>query len=145
MIDFKRIAKTASSWWSNDDEPGLISLNEENRDEIADLLMGHKVVKADDEHLLLDDGTVLKAVGHDGGCSCGAGDYDLSVLNGVDNIITKVEFDYSPEGDDSGSGEGYYRIWVYAEDQKINLMQVDGTDGNGYYGTGYGLLVRRAS
>jgi hypothetical protein len=116
------------------------------------------VTKVGDEHLLLDNGTVIKAIGHDGGCACSAGCYDLSVLNGVDNIITRVEFDYLPGGDgDYGKPEkperthpddpedpwtGYYRVFVFADNQQINLMQFDGSDGNGYYGTGFELLVR---
>ena len=157
---FRPIKGSASSW--GDTEPGVQRLNEESREEITNLLMGRKVEKVDDEHLLLDDGTVIKAIGHDGGCACSAGCYDLSVLNGVDNIITRVEFDYCPTGDFEGwrdeptdaqsceygasedKWEGHYRIFVFADDQRINLMQVDGSDGNGYYGTGYELLVRMA-
>lgn len=150
-----RPINTTSSWSTPE---GVTALSEHDQEEIRDLLLGHTVVKADEEHLLLDNGTVIKAIGHEGGCSCGAGDYDLSVLNGVDNAITSVEFDYAPAGDDVGphkrvkshpddpEGEwtGYYRIFVYAENEKINLMQVDGSDGNGYYGTGFALLVRPA-
>ena len=72
------------------------------------------------------------------------------MLNSADNAITAVEFDYAPHSDDDDdiddeAGSGYYRIFVYAENQKINLMQFDGTDGNGYYGTGFEILVRRPS
>jgi hypothetical protein len=156
-MDFTPIKGTASSW--GDLEPGVRRLNEDDADEITSLLMGRRVVKADDEHLLLDDGTVIKAIGHDGGCACSAGCYDLSVLNGVDNIITRVEYDYQPAGDwpDDSPREnphpddppdkwtGFYRVFVYAENQQINLMQFDGSDGNGYYGTGFELLVREVS
>ncbi|TDE03435.1 DUF7448 domain-containing protein [Jiangella asiatica] len=158
-MTFKPIEGTASSWRT---EPGVIRLNEENQDEITQLLLWRKVTKVDGEHLLLNDGTVIKAIGHEGGCACSAGDYDLSVLNGVDNVITRVAFDYCPTGDDEGWGdestaaqrceyearedryEGHYRIFVFAENQRINLMQFDGSDGNGYYGTGFELLVRPA-
>lgn len=151
---FRPIATTAQTW---NDEPGTYRLNEDDTDKITALLMGRKVTKVDGEHLLLDDGTLVKAIGHDGGCSCPAGCYDLSVLNGVDNIITRVEFDYHPASDydpwdgpneakkcdpDQEDWSGHYRIFVFAEDQRINLMQVDGSDGNGYYGTGYELVVR---
>jgi len=155
MTDFTPIVATADSYY--DREEGLTALHEESRNEITELLMGHKVEKVDGEHLLLDNGVLIKAIGHRGGCACSAGDYDLSVLNGVDNIVTKVEFDYSPAGDyDRAPSDnphpddpedlwtGYYRIFVYAENQRINLMQVDGSDGNGYYGTGFELLVRPA-
>ena len=29
--------------------------------------------------------------------------------------------------------------------KKIKILQVDGTDGNGYYGTGYSIRVREKS
>lgn len=160
MSGFEPIAGSASAWsrWS-EPEPNIRGLTEDDQDDIAELLMGRKVVKADDEHLILDNGTVIKAIGHDGGCACNAGCYDLSVLNGVDNIITKVEFDYRPASDgdypmkagrrhpDDPEDEwtGYYRVFVYAENQRINLMQFDGTDGNGYYGTGFAILVREVT
>lgn len=156
MTEFQPIKGTASSHYYEREE-GVRVLNEEDRDVITKLLLGKKVVKADREHLLLDDGTTIKAIGHDGGCACNAGCYDLSVLNGVDNIITRVEYDYRPAGDGDkveGSGHpddpedewsGYYRVFVYADNQRINLMQFDGTDGNGYYGTGFELLVREVS
>ena len=139
---FTLIAGIASSWES---EPGVRRLNHEQQEEMTALLMGHKVVKVDAEHLQLDNGTVIKAIGHDGGCACSAGCYDLSVLNGVDNIITRVDFDYQPDGDYSDrDADGFYRVFVYADNQQINLMQFDGTDGNGYYGTGFEILVREA-
>lgn len=151
MNEFRPIGGSAGSW-SRD--PDAKTLNENSEQEIADLLTGRRVTKVDDEHLLLDDGTVIKAIGHEGGCICGAGDYDLSVLNGVDNIITRVEFDYAPAGDGEypehgkhpddpeDKWTGYYRIFVYADNEQVNLMQFDGSDGNGYYGTGFELLVR---
>jgi hypothetical protein len=156
---FEPITGDASAW-NRDREDGVRVLNEDDTNEITELLIGRKVEKVDGEHLRLDNGTIIKAIGHDGGCACSAGCYDLSVLNGVDNIITRVEFDYHPAGDgDPYDGPsdakrcdpnqedwtGHYRIFVYAENQKINLMQVDGSDGNGYYGTGYELLVREVS
>jgi hypothetical protein len=152
--EFRTIKGSAQDWYG-DLEPGVKALNHENQSEIAALLKGHKVVKADDEHLILDNGTVIKAIGHDGGCACSAGCYDLSVLNGVDNVITRVEFDYQPTGDfederpapshldDPKDGwTGFYRVFVFADNQRINLMQFDGSDGNGYYGTGFEILVR---
>lgn len=153
-MTFTPIKGTASSFGYHED--GVETLNEDNQEDIAALLIGRRVEKVDGEHLLLDDGTLIKAIGHDGGCSCSAGNYDLSVLNRVDNAITSVEFDYRPADDDedpvrsshpddpASPYEGYYRIFVYAESEKINLMQFDGSDGNGYYGTGFEILVRRA-
>jgi hypothetical protein len=157
MSEFRTIKGSAQDWYG-DLEPGVKTLNHENRDEITALLMGRRIVKADAEHLVLDNGTVIKAIGHDGGCACSAGCYDLSVLNGVDNVITRVEFDYQPTGDfeeerpapshpdDPTDGwTGFYRVFVFADNQQINLMQFNGSDGNGYYGTGFELLVREVS
>src|SRR5689334_17393017 len=145
MSTFKPIKADASSW---DRDADVRVLSQDDQAEITHLLVGRKVTKVDGEHLLLDDGTVIKAIGHDGGCACSAGCYDLSVLNGVDNVITRVAFDYRPAGDDdypekgdhpddpADEWTGFYRVFVFADNEQINLMQFDGTDGNGYYGTG---------
>jgi hypothetical protein len=123
---------------------GIDHLDHDQEAEIAELLVGHKVTKVSDDHLMLDDGTVLKLFGNDGGCACSAGCYDLTELNGVDNIITRVEVEAKPDDDSIFDGEpGTYRIFVFADNQKINLATFEGTDGNGYYGTGFHVLVRR--
>lgn len=121
--------------------------DETQKQEITDLLVGHTVTKVADNTLRLDDGTVLELEGHDGECSCSAGCYDLVELNGVDNFITRVEFEDEPSGDDyvdGGDGMGHYKIFVFAENRRINLATFKGTDGNGYYGTGYEIRVRPA-
>lgn len=111
---------------------------------IESLLMGRKVTKVDKDKLLLDDGTILILRGNEG-CGCSAGNYALTELNGTDNIITAVEFEDNPDYDDRFVDEndegGYYRIFVYADDKKINMAEFDGSDGNGYYGTGYSIEV----
>ncbi len=114
-------------------------LTQANHDAIAELLLGRKVEKVDDRTLLLDNGAKLTLRGNDGGCSCGAGDYQLTELNGIDNVITNVEFLDDPDTDDT-DGEGY-RIFVFAGNEKINLATFEGTDGNGYYGTGYSVEI----
>jgi hypothetical protein len=118
----------------------LTSFNEEEHDGITALLLGRKVTKVADDTLVLDDSRVLKFIGHDGGCACSSGCYDLTELNGVDNVITRVEFVNDPAGDDH-NGEGTYQIFVYADNVRINLATFEGTDGNGYYGTGYEIRV----
>lgn len=152
--DFTPIPDPASDWTTPD---GVRRVDQTQEDYITGLLMGRTVTKADGQHLVLDNGTVIKAIGHEGGCACSAGCYDLSVLNGADNVITRVEYDYQPAGDDKypatgthpddpeDDWTGFYRVFVYADNQRINLMQFDGSDGNGYYGTGFELLVREVS
>jgi hypothetical protein len=123
-------------------------------DRLRSLLMGRKIVSTEirDEmvgdyydrgpvgYLTLDDGVVLKVWGNDGGCACSSGCYPLTELNECDNIITNVEVEDSPMGD-YHVGDGYYRIFVFADNRRINVASFDGSDGNGYYGTGWWLAV----
>ena len=60
----------------------------------------------------------------------------------MDNIITNVEFYNDPASDYTG-GDGNYSIFVFADNKKINLATFEGSDGNGYYGTGYYVTVRK--
>lgn len=131
---------------------GKLFLNHTQKEEITNLLMGRKVTKISDHDLELDNGVLLNLPDTEGGCACSAGDYDLSELNGVDNIITRVEFEDSPATDDGPyvydhdgnylESYGTYKIFVYADNQKVNLATWTGSDGNGYYGTGYEIEVK---
>lgn len=130
--------------------------NEDDADQIAALLVGRRIVSAEqgsyhldgryswereaEGRLVLDDGTILYLAGHEGGCSCGAGDYDLESVTAVDNVITSARVESSPSGDDE-DGDGTYRIFAIADNTEINVAEFVGTDGNGYYGTGFSLTV----
>ena len=118
----------------------MTTFYQDDADAITELLMGRKVTKVSDAELLLDNGTVLRLEGNDGGCACNAGCYDLVELNGCDNVITRVEFRNDPD-DDYSDENGVYQIFVYADNHKINLATFEGSDGNGYYGTGYSITV----
>ena len=137
--------------------PRLLETSEQ---EIRDLLMGHRIVSAevgsfdlpDDERgwswttkasgrLTLDDGTQVLVVPNEGGCACSAGDYELAHLASVDNIITDVRLVAEDVGEDRYEPDTHYRIYVIADAVEINVMSVEGNDGNGYYGTGYELFV----
>jgi len=92
--------------------------------------------------LILDDGTQVLVAPNDGGRSCGAGDYSLTALACTDNVITSVRTAVEAHpvfgGDDEAKS---YRIYVVADAVEVNAVQIDGDDGNGYYGTGYELIV----
>lgn len=135
-------------------------LTEEESHTIAALFVGRRIVEAQvggrfadappvryqaaQGRLVLDDGTVLWLAGNDGGCSCGAGDYPLERVARVDNIITSARVECSPTGDEAPEGgSGTYRIFVVADAVEINVAEFVGTDGNGYYGTGFALTVER--
>lgn len=114
-------------------------------EEIEDLLLGKRVAKADDEHLILDDGTTLRLIGNVGCGGCTSGWYELAHLGEVDNVITRVEFPTKRDSDlvDGEWVPGYYTIFVFAGDAWINLATFEGDDGSGYYGTGYEIRVRK--
>lgn len=113
---------------------------EEHEDEIKELLLYRKIIKVDGNKLFLDNGIELEVYPNVGCSGCGSGAYYIIELNNCDNVITNVELIC-----DSGKGEWdkkSYKIFVYAEDSIIKVLQVDGLDGNGYYGTGYEIAVR---
>lgn len=125
--------------YSEDDEAGL-----------RDLLVGKSVVSATigsvgsygevEGRLTLSDGTVL-AVGGNAGCGgCSSGWYDLTELNTVDNIITNVQV-IKPPTDSYEDFSGAYRVFVFADNEAINLATFEGDDRNGYYGTGFWVEV----
>lgn len=118
-------------------------LNECNENEIRELLLYRKVVRVDNSTntLTLDNGTELTFEGNEGCGGCSAGWYSVTELNECDNAITNVEFVCDSDTKDSYD-ETSYKIFVYAEDRHIKLAQIDGDDGNGYYGTGYTLYVK---
>ena len=116
---------------------------ESDENEIRELLLYRKVVKVEGNTLVLDNGTELTFEGNAGCGFCGSGWYSVTELNECDNVITNVEFvrDNVVKNKD-GYDETSYKIFVYAEDKHIKLAQIDGDDGNGYYGTGYTLYVK---
>ena len=112
-------------------------LNECDEKELKDLLVGHKVTQVVDATLTLDDGTSLYFEANEGCGGCGSCCYTLNELNKVDNIITNVEITTADEGYDT-----YYRIYVYAEQPQL-LAEFEGSDGNGFYGTGFTITVSK--
>lgn len=125
-----------------DPEPNIERITHEEESRIRDLLIGRRVVEVSGEQCKLDDGTVLCIVPNEGCGGCPSGYYELEHLQSVDNAIMSVEFDteeLSEHGEDLA-----YRVFVFADAERINLYTVSGSDGNGYYGTGYHILVRPA-
>ncbi len=120
---------------------GIPSLYQNNEEEIKKLLLGRTIEKVDDNTLKLDNGLVLE-IQPNQGCCCGAGDYNITELNECLNVITNVELVDVVNESDGWSVAHSYKIFVYAENTKIKLLQVDGDDGNGYYGTGYEIVIK---
>lgn len=106
---------------------------------VNEQLMFHKVVsvtEVDDQtaELTLDNGVVLVAEGNEGCGGCSNGWYFLTALNSCDNAITNVEVV-------EDGAETTFSLFVYAADNRINLLTYEGDD-NGYYGVGYTLRVK---
>lgn len=117
-------------------------------DGIATLLVGHKIVGVEIDPtdpqfgtLTLDDGTVLEIQGNEG-CACAAGNYYITSLATCDNIITNVEVVDTIVGDSHWEEDHKYQIFVYTAHEQIAAVEIDGTDGNGYYGTGFWIGVK---
>ena len=115
------------------------TLYECNEKEIEELLLGHKIV-ADENNdtLILDNGVVLQINPNIGCGGCESGNYYLEHITSVNNAITNVEF--VEEFEDDCYYE-HYKIFVIADGMTTELLDVYGTDGNGYYGTGYTIDV----
>lgn len=124
-----------------------------NEQAIRELLIGRKVVEVTKHegnpyyeaksYITLDNGTVLEIEGNSGCGGCSEGHYSVDELNTVDNAIMSVEFEQGETLGEWGEIDAF-RIFVYAENEKIKLLEVTGGD-NGYYGTGYYVTVRLPS
>lgn len=114
------------------------TLCECNEKEIEELLLGHKVTVDDYDNLVLDNGVVLQINPNIGCGGCESGNYYLEHIASVNNAITNVEF--VEEFEDDCYYE-HYKIFVIADGMTTELLDIYGTDGNGYYGTGYTIDV----
>lgn len=102
------------------------------------LLLFRKVVKVttiDDmtAEITLDNGVILHTRGNEGCGGCSNGWYYLEELNACDNAITNVEVRVN-------MAETEFSIFVFADNQEVNLVTYTGDD-NGYYGTGFYLTA----
>ena len=102
------------------------------------MLLGRRIVAADEDTLTLDDGGKLEVLGNDGCGGCPAGNYDVTAVADFPNAITSVEVQ---RGKREGGGI-VYRLFVYAVGLTPGeVVTVEGSDGNGYYGTGFSIRV----
>lgn len=109
-------------------------------EKIKEMLLYRKIVEVKYDYILvLDDGTELEVYPNEGCGGCSSGWYDIVELNECENVITNVECVCDEL--DGYDGDKSYKIFVYSENEKTKILQVDGGDGNGYYGSGYWLKV----
>jgi hypothetical protein len=108
--------------------------------DMAELLVGRKVVSVTEDTMTLDNGTVLE-IAPAGGCCAW---YEIRHLEAVDNIITDVKFESGEFDEPKRDGAWqWYTLFVYADNEKINLLTVEGNEG--YYGQGYKVRVKEVA
>lgn len=112
----------------------------DDQDSINELFVGRKVVYARDEVLELDDGTTIRVIPNEGCGGCESGWFYLKKISESNNAITSAEIEHVYGEDDYTE---VYKIVVYAEGVGEDLVVVEGSEGNGYYGTGFSLKVTR--
>lgn len=112
---------------------------------LRELLVGRRVIAAEDGVLTLDDGTRAKVEPNEGCGGCPSGWYELVRIATAENVITAVSVEDEEITGDPYGDDARYRLFVYAAgvDAGTELLSVKGSDGNGYYGTGFSLIVKR--
>ena len=113
-------------------------------EELLNELLYHKITSVNYEAniLTLDNGVKLYFIGNEGCGGCTSGNYDITEFNPdvVDNAITNVKLVEEP----LTSGEwqdNVYELFIYTENKEMKLLRCEGTDGNGYYGSGFRVKV----
>lgn len=112
----------------------------------SDLLVGHRIVKAErddydstDGVFTLDNGTKIRISGNEGCGGCGNGWYYVTHIAEVDNLIMAVRCDVESTGEIYEDSKTY-RMFVMTANAEIEALTVDGYD-NGYYGEGYTFTI----
>lgn len=108
--------------------------------DIEAYLVGRSIVATDPKagYLILDNGMVLELAGNEGCGGCANGHYALAFLaNAPINGIMSTEI---VEDDDEYGDAGNVRLFVLAQDDRIEVAIFEGHD-NGYYGTGFHVTV----
>ncbi len=115
-------------------------------DGIRELLVGRTVIEvnSDEQTLTLDNGVQVSVDANSGCWMCPSGNYDVDSINTVENVITNVKVKTKTDDDNNT----VYSIVVYSagvpnknKKKKDTLLTVSGTDGNGWYGTGFELEI----
>ena len=116
-------------------------LNENSEKDIEELLIGRKIVEIKNDSFILDNGMVLQVKPNDGCGGCPSGNYWINHIAKVNNAITNVWLDVEYGEKDYTGLDTHYKIYVIADGIQTEILDVYGTDGNGYYGTGYEIDV----
>lgn len=137
---------TQNIYFGLDSGGGKTRLTDPTEDLTA-LLVGKSVSSVDTAAgtLTLSDGAVLTIVPNFGEGWDGEGDFFLDRISTVENAIVAVEAATDHDGALPQGRTETYRINVYTAGIPAlqELVSVSGDSGNGYYGSGFTVLVSR--
>lgn len=102
-------------------------------EKIAELLVG-RTVTVEGNNLVLDNGKVLKIEPTSECCS----NYSLIGLHDTQNVITRA---WVQRKELNNPNYDRYELFVLTGKKKVNLAQVEGTPGTGWYSTGFSIVV----
>ncbi|WP_198553693.1 hypothetical protein [Microbacterium hominis] len=116
---------------------------------IAEAIVGHAIVGAERVQggsgevsiLTLDDATELHVFANEGCPECPAGEFGIDAIAAFPNVITRVEVvdDRADRfGDDAMAR---LELNVYAQGASATVVEASGSEGNGYYGRGFTIVV----
>lgn len=114
--------------------------NYDSNEAFAEVLVGRKIVAAGNESLTLDDGTVLEIEPNYGCGGCPSGNYWIDQLVSFDNVITNVQLEL---GESEDGTDDRYSLFVYSGAVFTEAMAIEGNVGNGYYGSGFEITVKK--
>ena len=110
-------------------------------------LIGHKIIKIDiNRHILtLDNNSMIQFIANRGCGGCTSGNYDITEFNPsvADNVITNVTVSEKDLDNPDSWRDRLYEIFIFAENQEMKLLDCEGSDGNGCYGTGYRVIISK--
>jgi hypothetical protein len=116
-----------------------------DNDDLSPVLAGRYVTKVDGDTLTLDNGLMLEFEGNEG-CTCGSGTYDLTKLfqRGTPTArIMSADVTTRLTDEDDEYSDVIYTLFVIVDDERLPLAEFEGSDGNGYYGSGFHVTVTR--
>lgn len=124
-------------------------LSQHDEETVRDLLVGRTVKVTEEGNLILDNGKLIEVQPNSGCWSCPSGNFHVETLNDVENVITDVKLLESNEAfsEAHSNADKIYSIFVYTagfnhnQENRKTLLTIEGSDGNGFYGTGYTLHV----
>lgn len=121
-----------------------ITLNQSSDDGLyTKLLRGRYVTSIDDGIITLDNGTELYIHGNDGCGGCESGWYWLEQVYKQGSRRARIMSAYVGYDEDDKEAPSVYTIFVMVDGNptQLPLATVRGSDGNGYYGTGFTLTA----